>query len=284
MEVSTRPGASPEAIQFHYDLGNEFYRLWLDSSLTYSCGLWDGAETLEEAQRAKIKFHIDKAEARGKERVLDIGCGWGANLKALVNEANVASAVGLTLAEEQANHISKSRMAGVQVHIEHWSDHQPELPYDAIISVGAFEHFAAHGISVDEKLAGYRRFFEKCASWLKPGGKLSLQTMCYGNSFRKDFSPFFAEQIFPESDLPRLSEIIASSDPVFEVVSARNDRRDYARTSLEWRKRLRLQKEKAIKLVGEESYDRYDKYLHLWAIGFHTGTMGLMRIEFKKST
>jgi cyclopropane-fatty-acyl-phospholipid synthase len=280
------PGASAEAIQFHYDVGNEFYKLWLDESLTYSCALWDNkadkAETLEQAQRAKLDYHIEKAQARGAGRVLDIGCGWGSTLNRLVSTAGVRSAIGLTLAQQQAAHIERQGWQGVQVRVESWSDHVPTEPYDAIISVGAFEHFAKLGMPLDEKIEGYRRFFRRCYDWLAPGGCLSLQTMSYENSSREDFSPFFASQIFPESDLPRLSEIAIASDRLFEVVSMRNDRKHYARTSLEWRKRLRQRRAEAVALVGEEVVERYDKYLHLWAIGFHVGTMGLLRLQLRK--
>jgi len=276
------PGASAEAIQFHYDAGNEFYRLWLDETLTYSCALWGGEETLERAQLAKLDYHIEKAHARGCERVLDIGCGWGSALNRLVSSAGVRSATGLTLATQQAAHIRRQSWPGVEVRIESWSDHAPAAPYDAIISIGAFEHFARLGVPLEEKVKGYRSFFNRCSDWLAPGGSLSLQTISYENSAREDFSPFFASRIFPESDLPRLSEIATASDRLFEVVSLRNDRKDYARTLLEWRRRLRKRRSEAVALVGEAVFERYDNYLHLLAIGFHVGSMGLLRLELRK--
>ncbi|MFT3803423.1 MAG: class I SAM-dependent methyltransferase [Burkholderiaceae bacterium] len=282
MSALINPGASEKAIQFHYDIGNSFYSLWLDSSLTYSCALWDGQDTLEAAQAAKIDYHIDKSGARGHQRVLDIGCGWGATLNRLVTSAGVASATGLTLSSQQAAFIAQKRWPGVDVRMESWSDHMPFAPYDAIISVGAFEHFAKLDQSPAEKIAGYRAFFQKCHDWLPPGGCLSLQTISYENSVREDFSSFFASQIFPESDLPRLSEIACASERLFEIVSLRNDRHQYARTSLEWRRRLLQRRAEAVALVGDEVVARYDRYLHLWAIGFHTGTMGLLRLQLRK--
>jgi cyclopropane-fatty-acyl-phospholipid synthase len=282
MTTLANPGASAQAIQFHYDIGNAFYALWLDSSLTYSCALWDNHDTLEAAQLAKIDYHIEKSGARGRARVLDIGCGWGATLNRLVSSADVRSATGLTLAQEQAAYIDQQRWPGVDVHVESWSDHVPSAPYDAIISVGAFEHFAKLDQSPQDKIEGYRGFFRRCHEWLPPGGCVSLQTMSYENSSRDDFSPFFASQVFPESDLPRLSEIASASERLFEIVSVRNDRLHYARTSLEWRRRLLRRRAEAAALVGEEAVLRYDKYLHLWAIGFHTGTMGLLRLQLRK--
>jgi cyclopropane-fatty-acyl-phospholipid synthase len=282
MSALENPGASAQAIQFHYDIGNAFYALWLDPTLTYSCALWDNHDTLEAAQLAKIDYHIEKSGARGRARVLDIGCGWGATLNRLTSEAAVHSATGLTLARQQATYIDQQRWPGVEVHVESWSDHLPRAPYDAIISVGAFEHFAKLDQSPGEKVTGYRDFFRRCHEWLPPGGCLSLQTMSYENSSRDDFSPFFASEIFPESDLPRLSEIASASERLFEIVSVRNDRQHYARTSLEWRRRLLKRRAEAVALVGEEAVSRYDKYLHLWAIGFHTGTMGLLRLQLRR--
>src|SRR4051794_30274164 len=117
MNTHEGPGASSEAIQFHYDIGNEFYRLWLDESLTYSCALWDNETTLEGAQRAKLDYHIEKANARGRARVLDIGCGWGSPLNRLVSAANVKSATGLTLSKEQASYIEQQKWPGVDVRV-----------------------------------------------------------------------------------------------------------------------------------------------------------------------
>ncbi len=282
MSAPANPGASAQAIQFHYDIGNAFYALWLDPTLTYSCAMWDNHDTLEEAQLAKIDYHIEKSGARGQARVLDIGCGWGATLKRLTSSAGVQAATGLTLARQQAAHIDQQGWPGVEVHVESWSDHLPPAPYDAIISVGAFEHFAKLDQSPAEKIKGYRDFFSRCHEWLPPGGYLSLQTMSYENSSREDFSQFFASQIFPESDLPRLSEIASASERLFEIVSMRNDRQHYARTSLEWRRRLLKHRVEAVALVGEEAVLRYDKYLHLWAIGFHTGRMGLLRLQLRR--
>jgi cyclopropane-fatty-acyl-phospholipid synthase len=276
------PGASKEAIERHYDVGNDFYALWLDETRSYSCALWDAAATLMEAQLAKIDLHVQQARAAQKARVLDIGCGWGATLHRLVERHGVHQAVGITLSRQQAAHIAAQAWPGVAVAVEGWADHAPAEPYDAIISVGAFEHFARLGASETEKVAGYREFFQRCHDWLGRGGHLSLQTICYENSRREDFSAFFAEQIFPESDLPRPSEIFAASERLFEVVTLRNDREDYARTAREWLRRLRARRAEAVALVGEETTHRYETYLKMLTIGFHVGTMGLLRASFRR--
>jgi cyclopropane-fatty-acyl-phospholipid synthase len=284
LRVASRsaPGASAAAIEHHYDVSNEFYRLWLDDLLSYSCALWDGAGTLEEAQVAKIELHIAAARCQGATRVLDVGCGWGATLRRLVHEHGVERAVGLTLSKNQAAWIEERAWPGVLVRVESWADHDPGERYDAIVSMGAFEHFARLDASPEDKIAGYRQFFERCHGWLRPGGWMSLQTIAYGNSSREDFSPLFATEIFPESDLPRLSEIAAASDRLFEVVALRNDREQYERTVREWRRRLLARRDEATAIVGEPIFRRYDRFLQLLGIGFHVGSMGLFRITLRR--
>lgn len=98
--TTANPGASKAAISFHYDLGNEFFRLFLDRECCYSCAMYDDeSDTLETAQQRKLEYHIQQARAEGAARVLDIGCGWGALQKKLVREHGVKLAVGLTLSE-----------------------------------------------------------------------------------------------------------------------------------------------------------------------------------------
>lgn len=278
----TAPGASAEAIQHHYDVSNEFFGLWLDEHMVYSCALYDREQALGPAQLAKIDFHVANARASGAARVLDIGCGWGANLRRLTEHHGVASAVGLTLSRSQADWIRARDWRGVSVRVESWADHEPSEPYDAIISVGAFEHFARHDMSDDEKVAGYRAFFERCHRWLKPGGHMSLQTIAYGNARRSDFSPFFASEVFPESDLPRLADIAAAVDLRFQIASLRDDREHYERTMYQWRRTLRERRAEAIAMVGERAYQRYDRMCAMFAIGFHVGTMGLLRIALRR--
>src|SRR5207247_2125376 len=121
-------------------------------------------------------------------------------------------------------------LSGVIIRIENWANHQPTSFYDAIVSIGAFEHFVSPRNSRIEKIAIYRDFFERCRRWLAPGGRMTLQTIAYGNMRREDASDFINDTIFPDSDLPFLTEIIAAIDGIFEVITLRNDRFDYART------------------------------------------------------
>ncbi len=281
-------GASPEAIQRHYDVGNDFYRLWLDESMSYSCALWDKAgESLETAQFQKIDYHIDQANAGRAERVLDIGCGWGAVLERLTAVHGASRAVGLTLSREQEEWILSKRDPCVEVLRESWLDHAPRVPYNAIISIGAFEHFARPEWTAEQQTAAYRRFFKSCHEWLRPGGRLSLQTLAYGNSNREESQAaphysFLLGEIFPETDLPTLEAILAAADGLFEIVTLRNDRSDYARTCDVWATRLIAARREATAVAGEAVVARFVRYLKLAAILFHEGHTHLLRIAFRR--
>ncbi|BAC89880.1 class I SAM-dependent methyltransferase [Gloeobacter violaceus] len=275
--------ASAQAIQYHYDLGNEFYRLWLDSSMTYSCGLWEADGTLEEAQARKIDHHIREARAAGGGRVLDIGCGWGGTLRSLVGAHGVTRAVGLTLSQTQATWIAAFGHPRIEVRLESWQDHAPAEPYDAIISVGAFEHFARPELTGAQKVQVYREFFERCHGWLPPGGRLSLQTIAYGNVPKQQMHPFFSSEIFPESDLPTLTEIAQASARTFEVIALRNDAEDYRLTCQSWLTRLKSHRAQAVALVGEAAVSRYEKYLALFVLSFRTRAMHLLRITLRRN-
>jgi cyclopropane-fatty-acyl-phospholipid synthase len=284
-----RVGATPAAIQAHYDAGDAFFALFLDPTRTYSCALFDsGDETLDVAQIAKIDWHLSQAQVSAGARLLDIGCGWGGLLERAVWAHGAARATGLTLSAAQARHIATSGHERISVELCDWADHAPVSPYDAIVSVGAFEHFAAAGLTRSVRVDAYGRFFRRCASWLRPSGRLSLQTIAYPETFGRaaydatDYGAFVRERIFPLSDLPTLSEILEASDPIFEPVVIRNDRRDYARTARLWRASLRERRTEAAGLVGEVRVDDLDRYFRTSAGAFDVGTLQLLRIAFQK--
>ena len=240
------------------------------------------SDSLEAAQQRKLEYHIQQACADGAASVLDIGCGWGALQKKLVQEHQVKVAVGLTLSENQAEWIRSIGVPGVEVRVESWSEHVPDAPYNSIISIGAFEHFA-RPCSRAERVRGYRDFFERCYGWLNPGGWMSLQTIGLGTADRGVEGQFVAENIFPESDLPRLGEIADASEGIFEIVSVRNDRADYKRTNHEFRDRLRKNWDAAVSLIGEETVRRFERYFRISAADFSRGTTNLYRITFRRA-
>src|ERR1700682_1423973 len=132
-----RTGASPEAIISHYDKGEDFFKLVLGPELIYSCALFEGDDDLAEAQRRKLDYHIEAANAANTKRVLDVGCGWGATLRRLVGHAEGAHVARLTLSPSQANWIRRQPRPGLEVFEQDWRDHKPTRRDDAIISVGA---------------------------------------------------------------------------------------------------------------------------------------------------
>jgi cyclopropane-fatty-acyl-phospholipid synthase len=282
MPTARNPGASSHAIQRHYDVGHDFYRLWLDRTLTYSCALWEDNDTLESAQQRKLDFHIAQARAARANRVLDIGCGWGSALKRLVEGHGVRKAIGLSLSRDQVRHIASFGDSRIEVRLESWSDHEPHERYDAVISMGAFEHFVRPHLSRSEKIAAYRTFFERCHAWLEPDGWFSLQTLAYENK-RDDTPGRFSENvILPESDAPRLAEIAKASEGLFEIVALRNDREQYERTCREWLTRLVANRAKALELVGPDVVARYETFLKLAIVGFHTTMISLYRVTFRR--
>ena len=282
-------GASSEAIEHHYSLSNDFYRLWLDESMTYSCALFGEGDDLKAAQMRKLDYLIEGSKAAGAGRVLDIGCGWGSLLERLTQVHGVEHAVGLTLSSEQAEEAAERGGERCEVLVENWADHKPEQQYGAIISIGAFEHFARFGLPRDERVAGYRQFFKSCREWLPLGGRLALQTNAKGSNVRLDRQTaadlrFIAETIFPESELPWLSEIAEASEKLFHVVSVRNDAPHYARTCAEWHRRFMDNKERCLELVGERAVADYERYLETTVGHFEAGNLALVRIIFERAT
>ncbi|MFM0363002.1 class I SAM-dependent methyltransferase [Paraburkholderia sediminicola] len=278
-------GGSADAVKYHYDVSRAFYRLWLDDTMTYSAALWDDTapspDTLEAAQRRKIGFHLDHARAGAARMLLDIGCGWGGLVSAAAHLPRMQHIVGLTLSEDQAQYVRSMALANVDIRLESWVDHVPSQRYDSIVSIGALEHFAKPADSIDEKIAVYRDFFEKCRDWMAPGGRMSLQTIAYGSMRREDASAFINNEIFPVADLPRLAEIAQAADGVLEISSVRNDRLHYARTMERWAGNLRHRFDEAVALVGEETAHRYLTYLTQSAVGFYMGKIGLLRIALR---
>jgi cyclopropane-fatty-acyl-phospholipid synthase len=278
-------GAGSAAIRHHYDVGNEFWQVWLDPTMSYSCAMWEGPDDdLERAQRRKLDFHVAQARAAGAARVLDIGCGWGAMLMHLVGSHNVQHAVGLTLSDAQASYLHAIAPSNVEVVVSNWTDYQPTAPFDAIISVGAFEHFARQGLSAEEQVEAYRRFFGTCRNWLNPGGRLTLQTMAYGDIPRDRplRDRFVVDEIFPESELPRLADIARAAEMELEIEYVRNDRADYVKTMRAWFDRLRARRAEAVAVSSEEMVARYERYLRLFAYSFELGAFTLLRLTMRR--
>lgn len=275
-------GGSPEGIRKHYDLDTEFWKLVLGPTLTYSSALFTSPDDhLDDAQRRKIEWHLSASGAHKIKSALDVGCGWGSVLRRLSQIPGLERAVGLTLSNTQAEYLYSQQLPNVEVRLENWAAHEPKAPYDSIISIGAFEHFAKPEETQEEKISVYADFFARCRSWLSPSGRMSLQTIAFGNMERNEASDFMNREIFPDSDLPFLRDIVSAVAGKFEIVAFRNDRLHYARTYDRWAMNLRQNRERAVELVGEETVMRNERYFKLTSMGFRMGKQHLLRFALR---
>lgn len=285
---SVEVGATKRAIQDHYDVGNAFYSLWLGSTMAYSGALWAEGDDLDRAQLRKFDHHIRESGADRAERVIDIGCGWGGLIERLVGVHAPTQVVGLTLSDAQANWVRQRKLRGVEVRVETWADYREERPFQAAISVGAFEHFARLEHSEEQKVAAYRRFFARCHALLEDGAQLSLQTFAYGGrrprreALASDATRFLSEEIFRETDPPTLANIAEAIRGTFEIVRLHNDREGYAKTCRVWLDNLKAAREAALRVAGVEVYERYRKYLNYAFAGFASANMDLYRITLRR--
>ncbi|MFL6137308.1 MAG: class I SAM-dependent methyltransferase [Frankiaceae bacterium] len=276
------PGASVEAVRSHYDVSNEFYRLWLGPTMMYSSGMWgptDDPADLEAALLRKLDHFAAAALRAPGGRALDVGCGWGGTLERLVTAHGVASGVGLTLSAAQHELAAARPVPGVEVRVEAWSEHVPAEPYDAVFSYGAFEHFARDGTTRAQRIAVYRAFFARCFEWLSPDGRLALETIAH-ESAPDTASPLgrgplgdFVLGLYPESICPHLHEIVLGFEPWFEIEELRSGAADFARTARLWSLRLREREREAAALVGPEVARRFARYLVSTEVQFRIGLL-----------
>lgn len=279
--TALKQGATAEDIQFHYDLGRSFYRHWLDNTMTYSSAMFAGNDDLETAQKRKLDYHIAQAEIGPGSRVLDIGCGWGSFMFRCLERIPSSRCVGLTLSADQKESIDGAGSDRIEVLLKGWQALEEVHSFDAVVSVGAMEHFVGPGCSAEDKIAVYRDFYKKVSRVLKPGGCLSLQTIVFDRMQESEFPSFITEKIFPGSMLPRQLEIHAASDRVLSLVNVRNDAADYARTCREWIKRIEAAKSELIAKVGANKTNEYVQYLRMSAAAFERQQFGLLRMKFR---
>ena len=284
-------GTSPRAIMHHYDLPEDFFRLWLGPDMVYSCGWWeigDQSGALAQAQERKLDFFADHLGVRGS-RVLDVGCGWGALLERFVRVHGAASGVGLTLSPGQAGFAARRNVAGVSYLQQNWADHEPSVPYDAITCIEATEHFASDRLSPDEKVEVYRAFFERAASWLAPGGRMGLQAICLDNvghagsrPGQGPFSDLISNDIFPESMSASLSELVLGWETHFELAEFVDHPWHYRRTFRAWALAYREQEALARALVGPEACRAYARYFAAGEAIFRLREQSLYRVILTK--
>lgn len=280
-----------DAIRHHYEVSNEFFRLVLGDSFTYSAGFYepgeDGHAELARAQDRKLDAFAELVGAGPGTRILDIGCGWGTALERMVDVHGAELAVGLTLSRTQVEWIEALGNPRVQVQLSSWEDHEAEAPYDGIVCINAIEHFVRGGLPPREKLKRYRAFFRRCHTLLRPGGRMALHMISIGRppvgrEVLRDMTSVIREE-FDGSHVPYLHELAASIQGLFEVSLVRDDRLDCSRSMRVWRERLIARRDEAVALEGEAVVDRFDRYLEVCTRMFGEGyfndyRIGLVRI------
>lgn len=253
-------------IEVSYDISNEFFRLWLDDRMHYtSASYLTGRETLEEAQINKCKILADYGQVAADSLVLDIGCGWGANIEYLV-QRGVKRVHGITLSTEQHNEIVLRNMPGVWTKVVDYKDYVPAEKYDALISIEMIDHLCSPAQAREGKAVDlYRTYFQKVHGWVKPGSYFGFQAILRNRvpRTRKDLEDlaFTADVIFPGGLNPRLEELIAAVNPYWEVLQLRTQRESYGKTTNEWLNGLRKHEAVIKQKWGEEVYRDYERYL-----------------------
>ncbi len=252
----------------------EFYRAFLDPDLVYSCAYFDdGIETLQDAQRAKIDYSLRKLRLRSGERLLDIGCGWGALIVRAAKEHG-AYVLGVTLSErqyEEARGRIEQLGLGDRARVERWDYRElPATTFDKIVSIGMVEHVGRR------KLPGY---FANAYKLLKPGGLFLNHGIALGGSGWDGRSGgFIGRFIFPDGELVPISESLGIAEAAgFEVRDVESLREHYARTLREWVRNLEANKERAAAAAGEQSYRAWRLYMAGSAQGFRRGRLSIFQ-------
>lgn len=265
-----------KAIHHHYDLSNDFYALFLDPLMVYTCAYYRSPDaSLAEAQRDKLDLVCRKLRLQPGERFLDIGCGWG-SLAIWAAKHYGVEALGVTLSREQVAYaqdwIAREGLQGL-CRVEHrdYRDLVTTESYDKIAAIGIIEHVG---------IANYRAYFDEVFGLLRPGG-LFLNHGITRNHYWK-WTPqwdFLLEHVFPNGELDTVSHIASVLEEArFEVADVESLREHYAVTCRQWAERLRANRDKAIALVGERKYRTWLLYLTSSSVGFEQASIGLHQI------
>jgi cyclopropane-fatty-acyl-phospholipid synthase len=262
---------------FHYDFSNEFYALWLDPSMTYSCAWFPtGTESLEEGQAAKLDLAFRKVDLKPRHRLLDIGCGWGA-AAARAAERYQADAVGLTLSANQFAYAQGRRRPDLALdyHLQSWETYS--APADRIVSFGAFEHFTS---------PKYPAFFTKCRELLPADGKLLVQSITIGRPSNSMALRRFAYFLLTElvrgwAELPTPEAVVTQARlNGFELLHVESLRPHYVRTISFWLEALVARRDEAVAATSVETYDKFVRYLEGSARYHESGETSVFQFLF----
>lgn len=275
---SESEAAQKEQVSAHYDLGNDFYRLWLDPSMSYSCAYFrTESDTLAEAQRNKVHYILQKLHPEKGMSILDIGCGWGY----LLTEAALWCGLrgrGCTLSREQWNtgqaHIAKLGLSDrVRVELTDYRELPKEgLTYDRLVSVGMLEHVGRDN---------YPLYMKTAASLLKEGGLFLLHFI--DGQGEAENNPWMRKYIFPGGTLPSLREILSlAADCGFHVLDVESLRRHYEKTLLCWYRNFEAHREEILAMKGETFVRMWELYLCGCAAAFSVGHIDVHQVLMTK--
>ena len=273
--------ANREAIRFHYDVSNEFYKLWLDRAMVYSCGYFERAdEAIDDAQQAKLEHICRKLLLKPGERFLDIGCGWGA-LVIHAARAHGVRAHGITLSRNQLE-LARARIAAagleerVTVELRDYRELDDATLYDKVASVGMFEHVGLKNLPV---------YFDTVRRVLVPGGLFVNHGITHQHSgwSRNLSSEFINRYVFPDAQLDAISNIQRfMEDADFEIADVEGLRPHYALTLRSWVGRLERRHARALEYVSEATYRVWRLYMAASAVEFESGNLGIYQILARK--
>lgn len=282
-----------EAIRRHYDVGNDFYALWLDEHRAYSCAYFaNGDEELDAAQAAKFELICRKLRLRPGDRLLDIGCGWGGLLIHAARQHGVQG-VGITLSEAQATlALERVEHAGLQdrcrIEVRDYRDLPAGAEFDKVASVGMFEHVGR---------ANLPTYFAAARRLLRPGGLFlnhGIISLDGARDRRSDATPqarlwgegrFIDRYVFPDGELVPLASAIGAAEAAgFETRDVESLREHYAETLRHWVRRLEHGSEEARALVGDATVRVWRLYMAASAHAFQTARIGVVQMLLASPT
>lgn len=275
-------GRDRQAVTYHYDMSNEFYSLWLDERMVYSCGYFtDPGDDLDSAQERKLDYICRKLRLRRGERLLDIGCGWGGLVLHAAKNFGV-QAHGITLSKPQADLANERiRLAGLsdrcRVDVRDYRElHAPES-CDKLVSVGMFEHVGQSRL---------QKYFQEAFRLLRPGGVfLNHGIACNPGVPPLPGSSFSDHYIFPDGELLPLSTTLSVAESTgFEVRDVESLREHYVLTLRHWMRRLEARREEVSRVTEEKTCRLWRLYLAGAAHKFRIGQNSVYQVLLSRTS